>query len=222
MQKILATIIFLIISLSCSEYRKKTEIRKAFKKFKGKYVLYVSKKYFFLEVYNRKIMPVNRYKIGYGRNPDKKHKLHEGDNRTPRGNYKINEILSMDAHRDSPSYKTLRALNRIYFKAKKGYHKQGRKNVDLGDNVYGPRYFGIDYPNELDKKQYKENIKKGIIKPVKGKIPGIGFGIAIHGNSDEKSIGHLCSSGCIRMFNNDIVELEKYVRINTPVIISSH
>ena len=214
-------VIISIIALNCSS-NKKAEIYKAFMGFNGKYIVYISKKDFSLEVYDKSFKRIAGYKIGYGKNPDRKTKLYEGDKRTPEGTYKINEIFSMNADKDSSSYKKLRALNRVYFKAGKGFHKYGLVNVDLGDNVYGPRYFGINYPNKIDKKRYKSNLEKGIIKPINGKIPGIGFGIAIHGNSDKKSIGRLCSSGCIRMYNTDIVELGKYIHMNIPVIISSN
>jgi len=54
---------------------------------------------------------------------------------------------------------------------------------------------------------------------VNGKIPGIGYGIGIHGNNDEAGVGKRSSSGCIRMYNRDVVEIERFVQLGTPVII---
>ncbi len=44
-------------------------------------------------------------------------------------------------------------------------------------------------------------------------------GIGIHGTHDPKSIGTMSSTGCIRMRNEDIIELKNIVKIGTPVII---
>ena len=45
-------------------------------------------------------------------------------------------------------------------------------------------------------------------------------GIAIHGTNAPGSIGRRTSHGCIRLKNDDIVELVKYVEAGTPIIIS--
>ncbi len=209
-----------LVALSASCSPKKSVIERAFRDYNGKYLLYVDKGDFSLEVYDRDLERVARYRVGYGKNPDRKTKLHEGDNRTPEGAYLVNEILSMDADPESPAYRKIAAMNRVYFRARDGHHRHGKPDVDLGDNVYGPRYFGIDYPNDTDRRRYKKLVKEGIIGPGEdGELPGIGYGIAIHGNADEDSIGHPCSSGCVRMYNIDIVELDRYVQIGTPVII---
>jgi murein L,D-transpeptidase YafK len=200
---------------------KEDRIRKAFRSFEGPYAVYVAKKGFRMEVYNRRMEVVAEYVIGYGSNTDMKAKLHEGDNRTPEGGYAVNEILSMDAEKTSPTYRTLRDINKKYFRAKEGHCKFGEPGVDLGDNAYGPRYFGLDYPNAEDRKRYRTALTRGALPLSEGKIPGIGYGIAIHGNNDENSVGHLSSNGCIRMYNRDIVGFEQCIRLGTPVIISA-
>ena len=214
-------VLFLSLSiLGCSNNREEI-VRKGFDRYKGQYLLYVDKGNFFMSIYNRDLKSVVDYKIGYGLNPDRKPKLYSGDKRTPEGLYSIIEILSMDAAKNTITYKKLKMMNKVYFKAKEGHSKYGKLNIDLGTDAYGPRFFRIDYPNESDISRY-EKAKKGGNLPLKnGKLPGIGSGIGIHGNNDEASIGHLCSSGCIRMYNNDIVELDKYIQIGTPVIISN-
>jgi murein L,D-transpeptidase YafK len=173
----------------------------------------VDKKNYTVHVYNNARVLVASYPAGYGLNPDGGTKLHSGDNRTPEGLYHVNEILSMDASPDSPAYKKLRRMNDVFFTARDGHYKHGT-NEDLGSNVYGPRFYGIDYPNENDKKRYEANIKSGAFEKL-----GIGGGIAVHGNNDQPSIGHKSSSGCVRMYNKDVVELERYILIGTPVII---
>jgi len=216
----IVSLIFVLVALLPSCNSKDKTIHAAFMNYTGRHVIYVTKKNFLLEVYNRKAEAVARFPIAFGSNPDRESKLHEGDNRTSEGIYYINEILSMDADKKTGMYNKLKNLNRIYFSARKGHSRYGEPGVDLGDNAYGPRYFGLDYPNREDRARYRKAREDGTIKPVNGKIPGIGFGIAIHGNNDEKSIGHLTSNGCIRMYNRDVVEIEQYIQLGTPVIIS--
>jgi len=177
-------------------------------------MIYVTKNQFRLEIYNRSLEKVAAYTVALGSNPDMKSKLYEGDNRTPEGEYVINEILSMDADKKSSSYRTLRKMNRKFFRAKDGHCKYDKPGEDLGDNAYGPRFFGLNYPNEEDGTRYRNAARNGA-------LPGIGYGIGIHGNNDEVGVGRLSSNGCIRMYNRDIVECEQYIQMGTPVIIVS-
>lgn len=41
----------------------------------------------------------------------------------------------------------------------------------------------------------------------------------IHGSNDPKSIGQAMSSGCIRMLNEDVVDLYERVKVGTPVVV---
>jgi lipoprotein-anchoring transpeptidase ErfK/SrfK len=41
----------------------------------------------------------------------------------------------------------------------------------------------------------------------------------IHGSNEPWTIGHAVSSGCIRMRNEDVIELYKSVGIGTPVVV---
>jgi lipoprotein-anchoring transpeptidase ErfK/SrfK len=41
----------------------------------------------------------------------------------------------------------------------------------------------------------------------------------IHGTNQPEYIGHAISSGCIRMTNEDVIDLYKRVKIGTPVIV---
>lgn len=215
-------IIIIAVSVLSQEACAKTNgvLEEVFNGFSGKYIILVSKHDFSLVVYDRSLKAIKRYTICYGKNPDKKPKIMRGDNRTPEGTYYITEILSMDADKATESYKKLKNMNGVYFKASEGHSLFGHPDKDLGYNAYGPRFYRISYPNNNDMKRYNHAVKQGDITPKNGKLPGTGSGIAIHGNADEKSIGHLSSSGCIRMFNRDVIELEKYIMLGTPVVIS--
>jgi len=215
----LLVIIFSTATLACKENSIKEDLRHVFKEKSGRYAVYVNKKEFTLNVYNRDGELMGSFKIGYGLNPDQKPKLHAGDERTPEGVYYVTEILSMDAPKNTPAYRKLKAMNSVFFRAKDGHYRYGNHEADLGDNAYGPRFFRISYPNNNDIRRYNEAKKSNRLPVVNGKVPSIGSGIAIHGNCDPQSIGHLSSSGCIRMYNKDIVELEKYIQIGTPVVI---
>lgn len=48
-------------------------------------------------------------------------------------------------------------------------------------------------------------------------IPGGGYGI--HGTNNPSSIGKAVSNGCVRMFNNDVIELYNLVPVGTVVEI---
>lgn len=216
----LISLLTAISTLFCCGTKEET-IKKIFSSSKAKYALIVSKKGFILNVYDREMNQAASYKIGYGKNPDKKSKQFEGDNRTPEGIYYVTEILSMDADKKRSPYKKLASMNKIFFRARDGHSKFGKESEDIGDNAYGPRFYALNYPNDADQKRYAQAVKSGAMQPVKGKIPGIGFGIAIHGNNDEIGIGELSSSGCVRLYNNDIIELDQYIEIGTPVYITS-
>jgi lipoprotein-anchoring transpeptidase ErfK/SrfK len=41
----------------------------------------------------------------------------------------------------------------------------------------------------------------------------------IHGTNEPETIGKAVSSGCIRMLNDDVVDLYGRVKVGTPVII---
>ncbi len=195
-------------------------IQRAFASFAGKYVIFVSKLRFTLFVFNREGKVVKSYPVAYGLNPDGRAKLYQGDDRTPEGTYHIVEILSMDADPSSEPYRKLKKMNEVWWRARDGHYKFGNKNEDLGDNAYGPRFFLLDYPNSDDIARYNDAHAKGTIPIKNGRPMPPGHGIAIHGNNDPESIGKLATSGCIRMYNNDIIELEKYIVLGTPVIIS--
>ena len=52
-----------------------------------------------------------------------------------------------------------------------------------------------------------------------GFVDGTSFGLGIHGTDDPDSIGTLCSEGCVRLRNEDVVELYPWVLRGTKVDI---
>ncbi|HPA70738.1 MAG TPA: L,D-transpeptidase [Spirochaetota bacterium] len=208
-----------LFMISCGDARKQA-LEKAFSEFRGNHVIYVSKPGFTLYVYDRNGRVAAKYPVAWGLNPDRKPKLCRGDDRTPEGAYRVVELLSMDADRASASYRKLKKMNDVYWRARDGHYRHGNPREDLGDNAYGPRFFLLDYPNDEDRRRYERALANGGIPFQDGAPVPIGHGIAIHGNNDPQSIGQLATSGCVRMFNNDIIELERFIILGTPVIIS--
>lgn len=45
------------------------------------------------------------------------------------------------------------------------------------------------------------------------------FGLGIHGTEDPDSIGSMCSEGCVRLRNEDVITLYPWIRSGTPVSI---
>ena len=46
-----------------------------------------------------------------------------------------------------------------------------------------------------------------------------GTDYAIHGTNEPSKIGHFVSHGCIRMYNEDVMELFAHVPLGTPVVV---
>ena len=101
---------------------------------------------------------------------NKGNKQRRGDNKTPEGKFKVNQILD-------GTYMT----------------------HDFGDGkgpirgCYGPWFFRLAVP--------------GFTK------------IGIHGTHLPESIGTRCTEGCIRLRNEDILELKEYITLGMTVII---
>jgi len=115
--------------------------------------------------------------------------------------------------------KRIKTLNSLYLKASEGHVKYGTKK-SLGKDSYGPVFMRLNFPNKDDLKRYKKAKKAGKIPKNKwGGYKKPGSGIAIHGTNDNNSLGHDASAGCIRVKNNNIKELSKYVMKGTMVVI---
>lgn len=48
---------------------------------------------------------------------------------------------------------------------------------------------------------------------------GVDTAFRIHGTTEPRSIGHAASNGCIRMYNQDVIELYERVPLGTPVSV---
>ena len=108
----------------------------------------------------------------------------------------------------------------------------------------------VKYPVALGKKNADKSIKTragrwsvynkrsnpswsglGIAKPEKGGSPnnplgarwlGYNGSYGIHGTKDPDSIGTFASLGCVRMYNEDVIELYKMVSVGTKVYIGTN
>lgn len=73
---------------------------------------------------------------------------------------------------------------------------------------FGPRWLGIGVPSHYDLRSEK---------PDQRAPSGIKYGI--HGTDEPESLGTYASGGCVRLDNDDIMELYDLVNVNIPVEI---
>lgn len=100
----------------------------------------------------------------------------------------------------------------------KNYGNKAKK----GDSRTNEGYF--EAMGVYDSREWKFTNDNGYTSPAKG-VYGPWFirvvrPIGIHGTSSPGSIGKRCSHGCIRVNNENIKELIKYVDAGTPIIVS--
>ncbi len=176
-----------------------------------------------LSVFDQRGIEILTFDAGIGGDAKggQKAKQYEYDGRTPEGIYRIFRFYSLEAPKQSESYKELERLNGYYLTARLGYSLFGKPGKDAGKNVFGPRFYGIDYPAASDIWRYKVALREGKIPfDKKRKLPvRIGSGIAIHGTNDPASVGQTFGSGCIRLRNEEIVKLDPFMNQGMPVII---
>lgn len=247
MKKIAAVFILLMLAPRFSACAKDfTDYKVFFDGYQKEHILVAFKKEKTIYAVDAGLNTVVSYRISTGINPE--NKSYEGDNATPEGVYVITEIYEAakpetlvraeeevqrcgedcgEAQRKAAKLKKqyesgrkrLAAMNAVFFRAKDGYKKWGT-NEDLGRNAYGPVFMRLSYPEKEDYKRHAAAKKKGYL-PMKndGSYPGPGSGIAIHGTNDPASLGHDASSGCIRLSNEEIIELRRYASPGVKVII---
>jgi lipoprotein-anchoring transpeptidase ErfK/SrfK len=64
------------------------------------------------------------------------------------------------------------------------------------------------------------HMEGGIANPLGARAMYIGGTLyRIHGSNEPETIGHAVSSGCIRMTNNDVIDLYDRVQVGTKVIV---
>ena len=64
------------------------------------------------------------------------------------------------------------------------------------------------------------HMKGGIGNPLGARALYLGSSLyRIHGSNEPDTIGQAVSSGCIRMTNNDVIDLYKRVRVGTRVVV---
>ena len=76
-------------------------------------------------------------------------------------------------------------------------------------------------------KQYASGMPGGIDNPLGARALYLYDGdrdtlFRLHGTNEPESIGQAVSSGCIRMFNQDIIDLHRRVAVGAPVVVLPH
>jgi lipoprotein-anchoring transpeptidase ErfK/SrfK len=95
-----------------------------------------------------------------------------------------------------------------------------------GSSIIDGKYVRPDWSPPPDIKRERPNLPNVI----RGGSPSNPMGVAamtlsggdyaIHGTNQPDSIGGFVSYGCIRMYNQDIVDLYERVSVGTPVIVT--
>ena len=185
-----------------------------------KTLIVVKKSEFKLYVLDKKMNIIASFSAGTGKNTTEQDKLHEGDNRTPVGYYKIARVYSCRQSKKSSSCRNLKKLNSLFLKKEDGFYFYRENTKSLGIHAYGTGYYELDYPNSEDLNRHENMLAAGKIPDNKDGVPaGPGSGIAIHGTNDPAGVGQPSSAGCIVLKNRDIVKLEKFLKKGTTVVI---
>ena len=120
----------------------------------------------------------------------------ENSYKTPLGKHVIKEMIGEDANKDTifiSRINTKRTANIV------------KKPVDTEDDFVTSRIMWLE--------GMEEGLNKG------GNVDSYKRYIYIHGTQEEGLIGIKASHGCIRMFNNDVIDLFAKVNIGTKVLI---
>lgn len=80
----------------------------------------------------------------------------------------------------------------------------------------------IDRQPELE--QYRRGMEPGVDNPLGARTLYIHQGnvdtiYRIHGNPDERSIGQAVSSGCVRLLQQDIIDLHAKVKVGSTLVV---
>lgn len=107
---------------------------------------------------------------------------------------------------------------------KAGFEWQGRANVQFKREwpVWTPPREMIQRQPELIK--YQNGMQPGPVNPLGARAlyiyrNGVDTGYRIHGSPEWWSIGQSMSSGCIRLINQDIIDLYNRVPVGSPIVV---
>ncbi len=101
--------------------------------------------------------------------------------------------------------------------AKKGFEWQGEHKVS--SKAKWPDWRPPQEMRER-KPELPEFMEGGPENPLGARAMYLGSSIyRIHGTNEPKSIGKAASSGCIRMFNDDVTELFAHVKLGATVVV---
>ena len=122
----------------------------------------------------------------------------ENSFKTPLGQHVIKEMIGDDTKEDTIF------ISRINTKRTADIVKDP---INTGDDYVTSRILWLSGE--------EEGVNKG------GKVDSYNRYIYIHGTQEEGLIGLKASHGCIRMFNNDVIDLYQKVKIGTKVLIKA-
>ncbi|HZY68254.1 MAG TPA: L,D-transpeptidase [Devosia sp.] len=84
-------------------------------------------------------------------------------------------------------------------------------------------------PAEMIKRQpelepYRHGMEPGLDNPLGARAlyifkDGVDTLYRLHGNPDERSIGRAVSSGCVRLLNQDVIDLSERVSSGAPIVV---
>ncbi|RJQ10170.1 MAG: murein L,D-transpeptidase [Bacillota bacterium] len=98
------------------------------------------------------------------------------------------------------------ATGKAPFFTPEGHFTVANKSADPGDPRYGPRWLGLSVPDAADKRG-----------PAGDPRAPAGHKYGIHGTDEPESIGGYHSGGCVRLRNEDVIELYERVEVGMPV-----
>jgi lipoprotein-anchoring transpeptidase ErfK/SrfK len=104
---------------------------------------------------------------------------------------------------------------------------QFKGSATIGDKQEWPRWIPtLDMQKREPRHygQYKDGMPGGLTNPLGARAMYVYQGkrdthIRIHGTIQPSSIGTSASNGCFRMFNDQVMDLYRRVRIGTPVVV---
>jgi lipoprotein-anchoring transpeptidase ErfK/SrfK len=104
---------------------------------------------------------------------------------------------------------------------------QFKGTAAIGDKQEWPRWIPtLDMQKREPKEygRYKDGMPGGLTNPLGARAMYVYQGrrdthIRIHGTTQPQSIGTSASNGCFRMFNDQVMDLYRRVRVGTPVVV---
>jgi lipoprotein-anchoring transpeptidase ErfK/SrfK len=122
------------------------------------------------------------------------------------------------------TYPVVLGKDPVSAKLYQGDHRTPEGEYHIRDKYYHPywsRFMLLDYPTSVNEEAYAWSRQNGLLPAHRGKLPGIGGAIGIHGTERESlnERGVDWTEGCISLFNHDVEELYDLLPVGTRVVI---